>query len=197
MYILCSFCVQSGKFYTWQNIFTRAPPVVPVTIMRYAHGWWGWNEEILNRNPLELSYGIGIRERSIICYGETFKDPRLMSCYGATEQNKGWGRAEIINHLRLRDFPYKWGIFFKFCKTSSHQQKLELWKHPKICQFSSLHENADCRCFHPLNGRNTSRALSKSPPHKWKPSFEEEENRVRGIVVWFPDWLPKWVGELD
>ena len=44
--------------------------------------------------------------------------------------------------------------------------------------FSSLHENADCRCFHFLNGRNTSRALSKSPPHKWKPSFEEEENRV-------------------
>ena len=35
-YILCSFCVQSGKFYTWQNIFTRAPPVVPVTIIRYG-----------------------------------------------------------------------------------------------------------------------------------------------------------------
>ena len=30
-------CVQSGKFYTGQNFFTRAPPVVPVTNMRYAH----------------------------------------------------------------------------------------------------------------------------------------------------------------
>ena len=28
-------CVQSGKFYTRQNFFTRAPPVVPVTNMRY------------------------------------------------------------------------------------------------------------------------------------------------------------------
>ena len=34
--IICSFCVQSGKFYTWHDIFTRAPPVVPVTIIRYA-----------------------------------------------------------------------------------------------------------------------------------------------------------------
>ena len=33
---ICSFCVQSGKFYTWQNIFTRAPPVVPVTNIRYG-----------------------------------------------------------------------------------------------------------------------------------------------------------------
>ena len=31
-------CVQSGKFYTGQNFFTRAPPVVPVTNMRYAYG---------------------------------------------------------------------------------------------------------------------------------------------------------------
>ena len=30
------FCVQSGKFYTWQNYFTRALPVVPVTNIRYA-----------------------------------------------------------------------------------------------------------------------------------------------------------------
>ena len=29
-------CVQSGKFYTGENFFTRAPPVVPVTNMRYA-----------------------------------------------------------------------------------------------------------------------------------------------------------------
>jgi len=29
-------CVQSGKFYTGQNFFTRAPPVVPVTNMRYV-----------------------------------------------------------------------------------------------------------------------------------------------------------------
>lgn len=29
-------CVQSGKFYTGQNFFTRAPPVVPVTNMRYG-----------------------------------------------------------------------------------------------------------------------------------------------------------------
>ena len=28
-------CVQSGKIYTGQNFFTRAPPVVPVTNMRY------------------------------------------------------------------------------------------------------------------------------------------------------------------
>ena len=28
-------CVQSGKFYTGENFFTRAPPVVPVTNMRY------------------------------------------------------------------------------------------------------------------------------------------------------------------
>ena len=34
---ICSFCIQSGKCYTWQNIFTRAPPMVPVTIIRYAH----------------------------------------------------------------------------------------------------------------------------------------------------------------
>ena len=36
-YIICSFCVQSEIFYTWQNIFTRAPPVVPVTIIRYGY----------------------------------------------------------------------------------------------------------------------------------------------------------------
>ena len=50
---MCSFYVQSGKFYTWQNIFTRAPPMVPVTIIRYVHAeisphlYWnlkfGWN----------------------------------------------------------------------------------------------------------------------------------------------------------
>ena len=27
--------MQCGKFYTCQNIFTRAPPMVPVTIIRY------------------------------------------------------------------------------------------------------------------------------------------------------------------
>ena len=37
---MCSFYVQSGKFYTWQNIFTRAPPMVPVTIIRHAHNVW-------------------------------------------------------------------------------------------------------------------------------------------------------------
>ena len=31
------FCVQPGKFYTGQNFFTQAPPVVPVTNMRYGH----------------------------------------------------------------------------------------------------------------------------------------------------------------
>ena len=31
------FHVQSGKFYTGQNFVTRAPPVVPVTNMRYAN----------------------------------------------------------------------------------------------------------------------------------------------------------------
>ena len=30
------FGIQSGKFYTGQNFFTQAPPVVPVTNMRYA-----------------------------------------------------------------------------------------------------------------------------------------------------------------
>ena len=34
---MCSFCLQSGKFYTCQNIFTRAPPMVPITMIRYAH----------------------------------------------------------------------------------------------------------------------------------------------------------------
>ena len=29
--------VQFGKIYTGQNFFTRAPPVVPVTNMRYVH----------------------------------------------------------------------------------------------------------------------------------------------------------------
>ena len=31
------FHVQSRKFYTWQKKFTQAPPVVPVTNMRYDH----------------------------------------------------------------------------------------------------------------------------------------------------------------
>ena len=35
------FRVQSGKFYTGQNFFTQALPVVPVTNMRYAH----WNHD--------------------------------------------------------------------------------------------------------------------------------------------------------
>ena len=30
------FFTQFGKIYTWQKIFTQAPPVVPVTNMRYA-----------------------------------------------------------------------------------------------------------------------------------------------------------------
>ena len=29
-------CVQSGKFYTGQIFFTRAPPVMPATNMRYG-----------------------------------------------------------------------------------------------------------------------------------------------------------------
>ena len=33
---ICIFFTQSGKIYTWQKIFTQAPPVVPVTNMRYA-----------------------------------------------------------------------------------------------------------------------------------------------------------------
>ena len=31
------FCVHSGKIYTGQKKFTQAPPVVPVTNMRYDH----------------------------------------------------------------------------------------------------------------------------------------------------------------
>ena len=34
--VKCFFCVQSGKNYTGQKKFTRAAPVAPVTIMRYA-----------------------------------------------------------------------------------------------------------------------------------------------------------------
>ena len=33
---ICGFRIQSGKFYTGQIFFTQAPPVVPVTNMRYA-----------------------------------------------------------------------------------------------------------------------------------------------------------------
>ena len=33
---ICIFFTQSGKIYTWQKIFTQAPPVVPVTNMRYV-----------------------------------------------------------------------------------------------------------------------------------------------------------------
>ena len=38
------FSVQSGNFYTRQNLFTQAPPVVPVTNMRYewALCFWWW-----------------------------------------------------------------------------------------------------------------------------------------------------------
>ena len=32
------FFTQSGQIYTWQKIFTQAPPVVPVTNMRYERG---------------------------------------------------------------------------------------------------------------------------------------------------------------
>ena len=32
---ICIFFTQSGKIYTWQKFFTQAPPVVPVTNMRY------------------------------------------------------------------------------------------------------------------------------------------------------------------
>ena len=35
VYNMQFFSIQSGKFYTGQNIFTEAPPVVPVTNMRY------------------------------------------------------------------------------------------------------------------------------------------------------------------
>ena len=35
---ICIFFTQSGKIYTWQKIFTQAPPVVPVTNMRYGVG---------------------------------------------------------------------------------------------------------------------------------------------------------------
>ena len=31
------FCVQSRNIYTGQNLFTQAPPVVPVTNMRYGY----------------------------------------------------------------------------------------------------------------------------------------------------------------
>ena len=33
---ICIFFTQSRKIYTWQKTFTQAPPVVPVTYMRYA-----------------------------------------------------------------------------------------------------------------------------------------------------------------
>ena len=33
------FFVQSGKNFTGQNLFTQAPPVVPVTNMRYGRGY--------------------------------------------------------------------------------------------------------------------------------------------------------------
>ena len=32
---VCIFFTQSGKINTWQKMFTQAPPVVPVTNMRY------------------------------------------------------------------------------------------------------------------------------------------------------------------
>ena len=45
---ICTFCVQSGKFDTCQNIFTRAPPMVPVTIIRYD--WEGWEAAFQNQD---------------------------------------------------------------------------------------------------------------------------------------------------
>ena len=41
--IYAVFCVQSGKFYTLENIFTRAPPMVPVTIIRYVENQIQYN----------------------------------------------------------------------------------------------------------------------------------------------------------
>ena len=36
---ICIFFTQSGKICTWQKSFTQAPPVVPVTNMRYESLW--------------------------------------------------------------------------------------------------------------------------------------------------------------
>ena len=47
---LCIFFIKSGKIYTWQNFFTQAPPVVPVTNMRYD--LWVCKFEIWYQTPM-------------------------------------------------------------------------------------------------------------------------------------------------
>ena len=39
---ICIFFTQSGKNYTWQKFFTQAPPVVPLTNMRYGEDQRVW-----------------------------------------------------------------------------------------------------------------------------------------------------------
>ena len=46
------FCVHSGKIYTGQKKFTPAPPVVPVTNIRYA-------DERTDRPTIEEILGVG------------------------------------------------------------------------------------------------------------------------------------------
>ena len=52
------FCIQSGKFYTEQNLFTQAPPVVPVTNMRYVNMFHiAYNKCYIFKNPNQASQG--------------------------------------------------------------------------------------------------------------------------------------------
>ena len=79
--------VQFGKIYTGQNFFTRAPPVVPVTNMRYGAGKRSQGAERQQRGWLRTKRLAGIykevgwdpyqeRDMSVICHS-AFAPPNL------------------------------------------------------------------------------------------------------------------------
>ena len=72
------FRVQSGKFYTWQNYFTRAPPVVPVTNIRYVQG------HIVSMHLLVFEFPTGANKKR----GSIFKANSSWK-YCSTEQKLG------------------------------------------------------------------------------------------------------------
>jgi len=53
--------VQSGKFYTGQNFFTRAPPVVPATNMRYDINRFWFTADLLIRTLFTTLHEISLR----------------------------------------------------------------------------------------------------------------------------------------
>ena len=85
-------CVQSGKFYTGQNFFTRAPLVVPVTNMRYGIAPGLQSSGRIGAVQQELEQSASERTRGVQCSLQQLPNPDQQSTASGRETSNASSR---------------------------------------------------------------------------------------------------------